>query len=156
MNQINIEWKIPSLFKGINAIDAWNELHGNGEKRTPQEIVEIARNPESAIHSYFVWDDSIAAEKFREEQAAKMERSFVLTKVVDDGDKKEKVQFRLVEVDSTRTTSYQPVKFFLQNKDEYSELLKRAKIELEGFRKRYSNIIELEEIFNDIDVFLAV
>lgn len=153
---MGIEWKLPGLFKGINAEEAWKELHGNGEKRTPQEIVDIARNPDSVIHNYFQWDDTIAAEEFRKEQAAKMERSFVLTKVVDDGEKVEKKVYRLVEVDSSRTSVYTPVIFTLRKEDEYADLLKRAKIELEGFVKRYHSLTELQEIIEDIELLLAV
>ena len=153
---MGIEWKLPGLFKGINAEEAWNELHGNGEKRTPQEIVDIARNPNSVIHNYFQWDDGIAAEEYRKGQAAKMERSFVLTKVVDDGEKVEKKVYRLVEVDSSRTSIYTPVIFTLRKEDEYADLLRRAKIELEGFVKRYHSLIELQEIIEDIELLLAV
>jgi hypothetical protein len=144
------------LFKGINAEEAWKELHGNGEKRTPQEIVDIARNPNSVIHNYFQWDDGIAAEEYRKGQAARMERSFVLTKVVDDGEKVEKKIYRLVEVDSSRTSVYTPVIFTLRKEDEYADLLRRAKIELEGFVKRYHSLIELQEIIEDIELLLAV
>ena len=153
---MGIEWKLPGLFKGINAEEAWNELHGNGEKRTPQEIVDIARNPNSVIHNYFQWDDGIAAEEYRKGQAARMERSFVLTKVVDDGEKVEKKVYRLVEVDSSRTSVYTPVIFTLRKEDEYADLLRRAKIELEGFVKRYHSLIELQEIIEDIELLLAV
>lgn len=153
---MGIEWKLPGLFKGINAEEAWNELHGNGEKRTPQEIVDIARNPNSVIHNYFQWDDGIAAEEYRKGQAARMERSFVLTKVVDDGEKVEKKIYRLVEVDSSRTSVYTPVIFTLRKEDEYADLLRRAKIELEGFVKRYHSLIELQEIIEDIELLLAV
>ena len=153
---MGIEWKLPGLFKGINAEEAWNELHGNGEKRTPQEIVDIARNPNSVIHNYFQWDDTVAAEEYRKEQAARMERSFVLTKVVDDGEKVEKKVYRLVEVDSSRTSAYTPVVFTLRKEDEYADLLRRAKIELEGFIKRYHSLVELQEIIEDIEMLLAV
>jgi len=153
---MGIEWKLPGLFKGINAEEAWNELHGNGEKRTPQEIVDIARNPNSVIHNYFQWDDGIAAEEYRKGQAARMERSFILTKVVDDGEKVEKKIYRLVEVDSSRTSVYTPVIFTLRKEDEYADLLRRAKIELEGFVKRYHSLIELQEIIEDIELLLAV
>jgi hypothetical protein len=36
---------------------------------TPAEVVDAARDPRSALHGQFVWDDSDAAEMFRLQQA---------------------------------------------------------------------------------------
>lgn len=154
MEKIKAGWRIPSLFKGIDPQAAYEEIFGDGEK-TLEEIVDIARDERSAIHDYFEWDDEVASEEYRKIQAAKMSRSFILVREDKETGKEEKTEFRLVQVDSTRTNTYQPVKFFLQNKDEYQLLLERAKNELQGFRKRYKTLTELEEIFNDIDDLLA-
>lgn len=43
---------------------------------TPARVVEAARNPKSAMHSHFDWDDASAAQKYREDQARTLIRSF--------------------------------------------------------------------------------
>lgn len=41
---------------------------------TPALIVEVARDPESPLHQCFEWDDSIAAERHRLDQARRLLR----------------------------------------------------------------------------------
>lgn len=36
---------------------------------TPKAVVAEASNPKHPLHKYFEWDDSVAAQKYREEQA---------------------------------------------------------------------------------------
>jgi hypothetical protein len=47
----------------------------NGGKITPRMVVDAARDEDSPLHSYFEWDDAIAAEKYREMQARTLLRS---------------------------------------------------------------------------------
>ena len=47
--------------------------------------------------------------------------------------------------------SYKPVKFTLQKKDEYQELLNRALNELRAFKEKYKMLTELDEIMKLID-----
>lgn len=42
---------------------------------TPESVIEAARNDKSALHGYFDWDDTIAAHKWRIEQARTLIRS---------------------------------------------------------------------------------
>ena len=154
--QISAGWRLPGIMKGINAQDAYNEIYGNGENHTLSEIVDMARNKDSSMHKYFEWDNKTASEEYRKIQAQRLVKNFVLVKIEPETKKEEKTTFRLVEATSDRNNTYAPVKFFLQNRDEYSDLLHRAMIELEGFRKRYSNLVELDSIFAEIDTLLSV
>jgi hypothetical protein len=45
----------------------------------PHQIVDAARSEDSVLHSYFCWDDTEAAEKWREEQARQLLKSIRLT-----------------------------------------------------------------------------
>lgn len=55
-------------------------------KLTPEEVVSTAQNPEHPLHPYFDWDDSVAASKWRLEQARGLIRS-VTVKVVMENDR---------------------------------------------------------------------
>jgi hypothetical protein len=57
----------------------------NGGRLTAEAIVEDARNPESILHECFEWDDSIAAELYRIEQARAMVRSVRVETVTEGG-----------------------------------------------------------------------
>ncbi len=137
-----VSWKI-DRYKA-DAKQAYDEIT-RLEKITPQNVVELARNENSVIHNDFEWNDEIAGEKYRIIQAADMIRSFVI-----ETKEEEKEPIRALQI-TTTTNTYKPTEFFIKNEDEYQNLLRRAKIELQGFKKRYSRLTELEDIFKKID-----
>lgn len=149
-------WKLPGIMNGIDPQKSYEEIFGDGQNHTAAEIVEMAKNKSSAMHKYFEWNNTKASSEYRKIQAQRLVRNFVLVRIEPETEKKEKTVFRLVEATSSRKNEYAPVKFFLQNRDEYSELLKRAKIELESFKKRYAAIVELDAVIREIDEVLAV
>ena len=147
------EWKVSGLFKA-DVNDVVRELSGATKSITPEEVLRIAKSEDSCMHNLFEWDDAIAGEKYRITQAQMMIRCIVVNRY-DDTNNKVSEPVRAFEVDSSRTSTYVPTKLIAKIEDEYQKLLKRAKAELMAFRKRYSNIVELEELFNDIDSLLS-
>lgn len=137
-----VSWKIEGLFKA-NAQKVYEEI-GNTSV-SPEEVLEKARNEKSELHKCFEWDDSVAAEKFRLQQARQIIQLLVIIP-----QKKTDEPVRVFSITSQRNT-YQPTRLFLQQPDEYQILLKKAKIELAEFKKRYKTLSELEEIFKCID-----
>ena len=136
------EWKI----KGIYKADAQKVADEIGEgKVTPQEVLEKARDENSELHKCFEWDDSIAAEKYRLQQARQ-----IIINLVYAPKTKEEEPVRCFQITTERCT-YQTTKMFLVQEDEYQSLLKRAKSELENFKAKYKTLSELEEVFNAID-----
>ena len=68
------EWRI----KGIYKADAQKVADEIGDKKvTPQEILEKARDETSELHKCFEWDDSVAAERYRLQQAGNVLRMLV-------------------------------------------------------------------------------
>lgn len=45
-----------------------------GPRPTPKAVVDHARNPRSPLHSFFCWDDGVAAERYRIIQARELLR----------------------------------------------------------------------------------
>ncbi len=54
-----------------------------GGKLTPASVVSDASDPASPLHSCFEWDDSVAAHKYRLEQARVLIRSVKCVSVID-------------------------------------------------------------------------
>lgn len=139
------EWKI----KGIYKADAQKIADEIGERSiTPQELLEKARDKNSELHKCFEWDDSIAAEKYRLQQARHIILNLVFLKKT-----KEEIPVRCFQI-STEKAVYKPTRQFLVQQDEYQSLLSRARAELESFRRRYSTLTELEKVFEEIDNIL--
>ena len=142
-----IRWSVEGLHKA-DAQKCYNECQ-TLEEVTPANVLEKARNKRTELHKCFEWDDSIAGEKYRLIQARDVIRHFVI--YTPDEDNLPKIRSYQI---STECTRYEPTRMFLQNPDEYTELLKRAKNELEAFKQRYKTLTELETIFEEIDRFL--
>ena len=115
------------------------------ENATPESILDYARNEDTELHKCFDWDDSIAAEKWRKQQA----RMIICNLVYVDDKKKEPSKLRVFY--QSEEKEYKPVKFTLQKKDEYQELLERALKELHAFKEKYKMLTELDEIMKLID-----
>ena len=63
----------------------------------------------------------------------------------------EKTNIRLLVNDGTNTNTYKPIRFVVKKQDEYEQLLEKARAELQAFKRKYSNLSELEEILSLID-----
>lgn len=136
------QWKFKNLFQG-DAQKVADEI-GN-RKVTPQEVLEIARNENTELHKCFEWNNDVAAEKYRLIQAQRVIVNLVFVKTDN-----EQEDVRCFQITTERNT-YQPAQQFLVQHDEYQALLKRAKAELEAFRRRYARLTELEEVLKAID-----
>lgn len=135
-------WRVKGIFKA----DAQKVAEEIGDKKfNYKELVDKARDENTELHKCFEWDDSIAAEKYRLEQAKLVVRMLVFT----PKDKKEQ-PLRVFQITQEKNV-YQPTKLFIQNKNEYDALLDRALRELDAFRKRYSTLSELEEVLEAIE-----
>ena len=137
-----IKWKI-DLFCA-NAEKCYQEILSIGETATPKQILDFARDPGTELHKCFEWDDSIAAEKYRLQQA----RTVVCHLVYVEETQQEPQRIRLIQKTSE---GYSPVQLIVRNKTEYESLLSRAMAELRAFKQRYHALSELEEILALID-----
>lgn len=138
---MKVEWRIDGIYKA-DAQKVADEI-GN-DRISPAEVLEKARDVNSELHKCFEWNDSIAAEKYRLQQA----RGILINLVYKEKESNEE-PVRTFQITSQRNV-YQPTVSFLVQEDEYQNLLKRAKSELESFKKRYHTLSELQEVFEAI------
>lgn len=128
----------------ISAEDFYKILQSLDEI-TPKNVLDLARDENSKLHSDFEWDNEIAGEKYRLIQA----RQMIIDLVYEPFEEKKETT-RMYQV-SIEKAVYKPVEMILKNEDEYQALLKRALAELESFKKKYSTLVELEEVFRAIE-----
>ena len=131
-----------------------------GGKLTPKELVEAARDIDSPLHNEFEWDDSIAAEKYREQQAMYIIRS-IEVKLIS-------VPAEVTEVNLQITEKNNGVRFYhaldmdgsgYENLYSISEdELKRKKLlqnclkDIQNFKEKYEVLRnELPALFEAID-----
>lgn len=143
-----ISWAFPHNGDAQKCYDECQTLN----EITPENVLNKARDEETELHKCFEWDDSVASEKYRLIQARDVIRHFVV--IAHDESEEEPVKVRSYQV-TTQRNVYEPTRLFLQKPDEYKALLERAKNELDNFKRRYQQLVELEEIFESIDRLLG-
>lgn len=143
-NEMQVTWKMPGLYKADANIVA-QEITSI-EDATPQNILEVAKNPNSELHKCFTWDDSEAAQKWRLHEARNIVCNLVISPKEDD---KEKISVRVLY--KTDSGGYKPTQLIVRQQDEYRKLLECALAELRAFKRKYQNITELDEIMTLID-----
>lgn len=138
----SVKWKISGIYKA----DAQKVYEEIGDKSvSPEEVLNKARNEKSELHKCFEWNDGVAAEKYRLQQAR-----MIINLLVIKTENKDDEPIRVFQISSEKNV-YQPTRFFIQNPDEYQILLRRAKGELQAIRNRYKTLSELEAVFDAID-----
>jgi hypothetical protein len=126
------------------------------EKRgfiTPQIVVEDAEKSSSPLHDYFTWNNDEAAIKWRIEQAKMLIRSIVVTVINED--KPEVRQFFSVtpsaEMKTSATKVYVTLNTVMNDETKRNEVVAYALRELRGWRERYAQYQELEDLIFGID-----
>lgn len=61
------------------------DIYDRRGRLTPDDVVEVARDPQHPLHNRFEWNDSTAAEQWRRTQAQELIRSVRVTYVDRDG-----------------------------------------------------------------------
>ena len=148
-----VEWKIKGIYKAdANAV--YNEITSIGENVKPSEIVEYARDENTELHKLFTWDDTVAAERWRENEARCIIRNIVIVKNKNDEDEDKKpVVVRAIVSTGERTQEYTTIQRVIKNPDAYERLLTSALAELRAFKRKYETLSgDLSEVFEAIDM----
>lgn len=129
------------------SIEAQKELEAirvkNGGFLRPQDVVKNARRAASALHNYFEWSNTVAAEKYRLIQAQKVIR----ISVVVSEDTNEKVRaFVSLSSDRDQGRGYRAVVDVLDDSDLLQIYLEDAKTDLLRFSQKYDSLKELAEL----------
>ncbi len=140
------EWKLPGIYD-IPAQTAGEELsriYRSCGRLEPADVVNESRREDAPLHPCFEWDDAVAAEKYRENQAGNIIRAIV---TVDSECKETDGVRAFVHVENT----YQPMSVVVKSSDKMQALLQSAQSELSAFRNKYSKLSELKPVFSAID-----
>lgn len=139
----------------LAAVEAFIERHGG--RISPRMLLDDARDPRSPFHDQFEWNDDEAAENFRLIQAGQLIRQWKGSVMRID------VETRTVRIDTTRRVqspqgqrskggdSYETVEQIMANPEKRADMIATVLRELSAYRRRYSGIVALAEIWQAID-----
>lgn len=111
---------------------------------TPPAVVEAARNNRHPLHRFFEWDDKIAAESFRLDQARALIRSVA---IVGDGEAEPAPAY--LSVADKGGTSYRTLADVMDSADLQNTVLVAAERDLAAFEKRYRTLADICQIIRD-------
>lgn len=116
-----------------------------GDSFEAAHVVDEARPKTSPIHRLFEWDNAVAAEKFRQDQA----RGYIRALVVIVGDHDERPMPAAVSFGSG--DGYVDTEAALSSSDMRAMMLARALAEARQWRARYNTLRELAGVFEALD-----
>ena len=117
----------------------------------PKDVVEYARDPDTALHQKFNWDDTTAAELYRLWQARKIITVNVTVLKRDDISVNTFVSLKADRYkqgeDGEFTGGYRSMVDVLSTPSLRKTLLEEALEEHDFWEKKYQHVVELAEIF---------
>lgn len=111
----------------------------NGGRIQPRAVIESARSQRNPLHRHFEWDDSVAAESFRLEQARELIRC---VRIVDTGVERGSVR-AFVSVKSESGVNYHSVRDVQNSATLRYAVLIQAEKDLDAWEKRYKELREI-------------
>lgn len=149
--QIINSWKINKYpVSADTAHDEFERIYNKYGELTQKALVDESRDKSAVLHECFEWNDAIAAEKYRLEQAGDMIRCLVsITKPDNEDDP------IVVRAFVKTTEHYEPIRVSLSIEAKYAVLLNDALQDAENFKRKYENFVELKEIIDAIDSVAA-
>jgi hypothetical protein len=138
-------FKVPAQVVG----EVLEQIEAARGEITPRAVVEEARPVKSPIHSFFEWDDSKAADKYRDEQARALVACVVVRAL--DGAESKSAPRAFVSLSSDDGRSYLGIVSAMSDSEKRAQILSRARKEIEEWRDRYRALEEFSRLFKVID-----
>ena len=122
---------------------------------TANALVETARAKSSMIHELFEWDDKVAGEQWRLQQAKVVLSCLKVTMKTEDDQPPKKVR-AFINTNPERSKGvYMNIEDALSNEESRAGVLIRARRELNSFLDKYSDIEELKDVIKTIKKYMA-
>ncbi|MBP5423884.1 MAG: hypothetical protein J6Y78_15715 [Paludibacteraceae bacterium] len=127
---------------------------------TPARLVEVSKPKDAPLHGEFEWNNTIAAQKYREEQARQIIKNIVIIEVAEEDEEPKQVKCwvnsdRAFVPTDERLHKYVTIDTALSNESWKDNLLKTAKRDMTSFIVKYKRLTELSKIIEDMNDFLG-
>ena len=142
------KWKVNGICK-VDADEVGKLCEGleKGTGLTAKNLVDASREEGSLLHDEFEWDDAVAGEKYREEQA----RKIIINLAVTVEDREDGGAERAYVSIDRGSKSYESITTVLADTEKTTVLLDLALRDLQAFKRKYARLKELAGVFRAID-----
>ena len=150
------EYKPGNAVKGLEAAEVGHELERIRDKcgeLTTKNVVNESRPNDAVFHDNFEWDDPVAAELFREQQARKIVHSVVLVTedAKPDSPKPQAFISVLIADDEAVRHVYQPAEVVADNPEWREQHISVLKARLRSQRRELAAFTEFSTVVSAID-----
>jgi hypothetical protein len=141
INQMVYQWKNGSHISSNPQIagEMCEALEAEG-RLTAKDLLDANRPEDAPLHKEFEWNDGIAAEKYREQQARHIINCLVTVHAESEPTRS---FFNIERSEST----YQSVTTIIRQEDTREKLFAMALRELAAFEQKYASLKELAMVF---------
>lgn len=124
----------------MNLRDVLQSIYDNHGHLTPELVLDEARAEDHPLHTRFEWDDAVAAERYRRDQAHELIQSVKISYAEADGRRTEIRAFHAVRKASGY--SYEPAEQIAQDDMATRILLADMQREWQTLKRRYQQFAE--------------
>ena len=126
--------------------DQLQAIYDQNERLTPQLVVDTARDEAHPLHERFEWNDKVAGEAYRLDQARRLIRSVrVVYKEADDKEGARSIR-AYHAIRDEQGTSYRPVEEVVENQIATKILLQDMQREWLQLKRRYGMFEEFLQL----------
>lgn len=118
---------------------------------TSIRVLEEARPEDSILHPIFEWDDTVAAERYRLEQARKLINNIEIEIEPTSDDDKPTTITAFVDVGESKRARYVNITTAFQNEEMKEVVFQNALNELKAFEEKYRKFTEFDRLFEEIN-----
>ena len=124
-----------------------------GSDVTPKSVLDMARNEKHLMHNYFEWDDTVAAEKYRVDQARYLIRNLTVTIIRKDKDPTTTRKYVSLGagLSDGKESTYKTVEVVLGNTSYRDQAIRKVWNQLLSIKQRYESFDEFSEVWKAID-----
>jgi hypothetical protein len=146
-------WKRNMAVKAQDAGEFIENLEKKHGAITPKIILDESRSDKALLHKCFDWNDTTAAEKYRESQAGFIIRNLVVVNVSQSDPTNEEVSVRaFVSVTAEENKQYVSINTALADDGMREEVLSSCLSELKAVKVKYGNLKELAAVWAAIEL----
>ena len=133
--------------------ELFEDMHNRGIDVTPETVLDASREKGSALHDEFEGNDSIAAEKYRLEQARLL---IAHIRIIREDEPEQQYKERGFVSIPGGNHVYVPLQTALGKEEYRAHLLKQAKGDAEIFLAKYRMLEELAKVTEAMTEFIEV
>jgi hypothetical protein len=126
-------------------------IANKGRRLLPEQVVDYARKRKnSELHRCFEWEDSVAAERWRLEQAGSLIRAVIRVIPNPKGDPIRTRAYVSLPVDRVMNLGYRTIEDVMSEPESEAQMLSALRAEMEALQNRYQTLEELIPIFEAV------